>query len=285
MKYYVLLLIFAIILMILIVVGNAASLKNLYRKEKNEELNQYSGLERESIISEKDIEHLPEPVQNYLKYCGFIEHEEIINAEVIWSDSYIKLAPERKWMKLKTQQFNSVPEPMRIAYMKAAILGVIPFEGRDIYRDGRGNMLGKIAGIFTVFNSQDKETSQSALITILAEVPLVPGYALADYITWEEIDKNTANARILHKGLDVGGTFFFNDKGEYIRFETDDRYYNDPKGDYKKIKFTALVDDYTEKEGLKFPTKVKAIWHLPEGEYEYWKGTISDIYFNVKDID
>ena len=284
MKYYMLLLIVSILL-IIIVVGNAASLRNIYRNEKIEEINKYSGLEINSIISEEDIEHLPEPVQNYLRYCGFIGYQEIINAEVIWSDSHIKLAPDRNWMKLNTQQFNSVPEPMRIAYMKAAILGVIPFEGRDIYRDGRGNMLGKIAGIFTVFNSQDKETSQSALITILAEVPLVPGYALADYITWEEIDKHTANARIQHKELDVGGTFFFNDNGEYIRFETDERYYVNPEGDYKKVKFSILIDGYTEKEGLKFPTKVRAIWHLPEGEYEYWKGTISDINFNVKDLD
>lgn len=68
----------------------------------------------------------------------------------------------------------------------ARILGVIPFEGRDIYRGGRGHMLGKILNLLKVVDAQDPEIAQSALVTLFAEAFLVPSYALQSYITWDE---------------------------------------------------------------------------------------------------
>jgi len=38
-----------------------------------------------------------------------------------------------------------------------------------------------------------------------------------------DVDSLTAQARIQHEGIDVSGLFFFNEKGEFTRFESDDR--------------------------------------------------------------
>lgn len=165
-------------------------------------------------------------------------------------------------MKLKTTQFNSVEDPFRIAYMKARMFGVIPFEGRDIYFSGLGHMYGKVANLFTVFDEKEREIAQSALVIILAETLLVSGYALADYITWEPIDENSAKARLVHNGIDVSGVFYFNDVGEMKRFVTNDRYYLHPGKGNLRTPFSAGVGDYKQQEGLRIPGSLMAIWHL-----------------------
>jgi hypothetical protein len=237
------------------------------------------------VLREEELDSLPKPVQLYLEKCGFIGKEKIVNAEVIWSESAIKMAPEKDWMKLKTLQYNSCDKPFRIAYMKAFIAGIIPFEGRDIFSDGQGKMLGKIANLIKVFDAQEREISQSALAIILAESLLVPGYALSDYITWEEVDDKTAIGIIRWKDIVVKGKFYFNDKSEMTLFETFDRYWASPEGNVP-AHFTAEIGNYKQSGHFIIPGSLTAAWYIEhKGEkirYDYWKGEIANIRYNIK---
>jgi hypothetical protein len=237
------------------------------------------------ILTENDISSLPIPVQKYLSRCGFVGKEKVVNAEVIWSESAIKMAPEKDWMKLKTIQFNSCEIPFRIAYMKAHIAGIIPFDGRDIFSDGQGQMLGKIANLFTVFDAREREISQSALAIILAEALLIPGYALSDYIYWEEVDDRTAIGTIQWKGIVVKGKFYFNDNYEMTLFETFDRYWTSPEGNVL-AHFTAEISNYKKSGDYIIPGTLTAIWNIEhEGKdirYDYWKGNIEEVRYNIR---
>jgi hypothetical protein len=228
-------------------------------------------------ISEEDLAHLPVSVVRYFKHCGYIGSVKPAYAEVFFEKSRIKLQPDRKWMKLKTHQFNFVAEPARIAYMKAVMMGIVPFEGRDKYSNGHGHMFGVIGRLIKVFDEKEPEIAQGAAIVLLAEALLIPNYALQDYITWEPVDENTANARFVHKGVDVGGTFHFNERGEYIRFTSNDRPYMNPDGTYTKLPYTIEIRSYRQQGEQLIAKDVAAIWNLPQGDFEYWTGTISGI--------
>lgn len=108
----------------------------------------------------------------------------------------------------------------------------------------------------------------------------MPACALQPYIRWEAIDPNHAKASIDYKGVKAEGVFTFNDKGEFTKFETDDRYMDTGKGKSEKHKWTAEASNYIEKNGIKIPSRLKAIWNLPDGDYEYFNGTLSDIVYN-----
>jgi pheromone shutdown protein TraB len=41
------------------------------------------------------------------------------------------------------------------------------------------------------------------------------------------------------------------------------------------------VDSYKTWDKVKIPEKVKVMWHLLEGDFEYYKGTIDKIEFNM----
>lgn len=270
------------ILIILFMTINTSckSVRKTYEKDIDIHFESYS--EIQPALDSVMIQNLPQPVQNYLNICGFMGKEIPVNAEVIWSDSHIKMKPGGNWMKLKTLQYNSVKNPFRIAYMKAHILGIIPFEGRDMYYGGNGHMYGKIGKVITIFDEKEREIAQSALIIILAECLLVPGYALQNYIQWEEVDEYTAKATITHGGIEASGLFHFNEDYEFVLFETNDRYYMNPEKGNVLTPFSAEIGQYFQQGDLKIPGSLKAIWHLETGRYEYWKGTISEVRYNIR---
>jgi hypothetical protein len=41
------------------------------------------------------------------------------------------------------------------------------------------------------------------------------------------------------------------------------------------------VDSYKKQDNLRISEKVKVMWHLPEGDFEYYKGIVDKIEFNV----
>jgi hypothetical protein len=230
--------------------------------------------------SELSIAHLPEPVQRYILQCGLIGITIANHAEVIWGESHIKMRPNQKWMRLETIQHNFVTEPSRLAYMRANMMGIIPFEGRDKYHNGNGHMFGTLGKMIKIFDEKDLEIAQGAAIVVLAEALLVPSFAIQPYIRWEPVDSLTAKARFIHKGIDVGGTFHFNQQGEYVRFTTDERPYMMPKGGYEPRPYTIEIRSYQQQGDIRIAKEVAAIWNLPEGDFEYWKGTIKMILFD-----
>jgi hypothetical protein len=68
------------------------------------------------------------------------------------------------------------------------------------------------------------EMDRSALLTILAEALLVPGYAIQPYITWTPMDDRSAAATIRHGAVEASGVFHFDEAGDVVRFESEDRY-------------------------------------------------------------
>lgn len=150
-------------------------MRRLFEKERAEEIKKYSDMNSPEVFSERDIASLPESVQKYFRVCGYIGKPKMFNADVVWKESSIKLSPEKDWVKIMIRQFNSVVDPVRIAYMKALSM---PMQVRDIYKDGQAHMFGKLFNLIPVLNAKGKETNQSALITLFTEILFIPSYSL-----------------------------------------------------------------------------------------------------------
>jgi len=265
-------------LLILLTMVSCASLKKTFEKERIEEIRKSISSNLTELLTEKIIKDLPEPIKNYLRKCGYMHQPIIFNADVIWKESFIKLNPKKDWTELTTRQFNSVNPISRIAYMK---FKTMPVTGRDIYRNGQGKMNGKLFDLIPIINGKGKEVSQSSLITIFCEFLLIPGYVIQDYVKWESVDEKTVRATLYDKEYIVSGIFHFDNEGLFSRFETEDRYYTDEKGKFINTKFSATVDSYQTKDSVLIPEKVRIMWHLKNGDYEYYKGIIKDIVINA----
>ncbi|MTI59950.1 MAG: hypothetical protein FH762_08190 [Firmicutes bacterium] len=256
-------------------------MKKLYISEVTLELEKMNLINQS--FTEDDIKSLPAPVQKYFRYCGYIGKQKMLNAKIVFKD--VDFISNGKELKLRSEQYNFVSKPTRLAYLNSKVMGIISFEGRDKYQNGKGSMIGKVMKIITLFNVTGPEMNQSALVTFLAEALIVPNAALQDYIKWKEINDNQAKAIMTYGGISVEGIFTFNDKGEFIRFETNDRYMDKGNGVMEKEKWTAEVHNYIEKDGIKVPGRMKGIWNLSEDDLLYFDGYISNISFNNCDIN
>lgn len=265
------------LLSIVLIFTSCIGMKKVFTKDKLEFIER-NKVHKVEVFTEESIKDLPEPLKKYIRVCGFINMPIPVNADVYWAESWLKMSPSKDWGKLHTIQFNSVKPLGRTSYMK--ILGM-PVAARDLYRDGYGEMKVKLLNLIKVAFDNSKEVAQSALITIFSEFMLIPGYLLLDNVKWEQIDDYSVRSTLLDNGIEVSGIFYFNEEGLFTRFETFDRYFTASKNTYKKVKFSVVVDSYKLHNDLKIMEKVKVMWHLPEGDFEYYKGTIDSIEFNV----
>jgi len=269
------------ILILTIMFSGCSSLKKLYIAEIKESLSNSIATNNE-YYSENDFSTLPEPIQKYFNYCGYIGIEKINNLRIDYDNAFIKMSPEKKWIKIKYYQVNFTERPTRLAYITSRIFGLFPFEGRDKYQNGEGNMLIKLLKLFTVADAKGKEMDESALVTLLSEVLFMPSLAIKEQVEWKSIDGNSVKAIIKDKENEVTGIFYFNDNHEYIRFTTDDRYYMPKDGSYKKIKWSIELNNYKEIRGIKFPSDVSVIWYMDDKDFEYFRAKIRDIQYNIK---
>ena len=266
-----------VILIVMIFITGCISMKKVYIKDKAELLERNKAFKTE-VFTEELIKDLPELLKKHLRVSGYMNTLVPLNANVYWKESWLKMSPEKDWGKLHTTQFNSIKPIGRVAYMKFESM---PVAARDLYRDGYGEMNGKLLNLIRVVFDNSKEVAQSALITIFCEFLFIPGYLLLDNVTWEQLSENSVKGTLTDNGLEVTGIFYFDENGLFTHFESDDRYYSTGKNKYKKVKFSAIVESYKMQGNLKINEKVKIVWHLPEGNFEYYKGTVDRIDFNV----
>lgn len=227
------------------------------------------------VFTEEDIAHLPLPVQKYFRYCGYIGTPKMSAMKIEFKDVRFSMGPNKPTIKIDYTQYNFVNAINRIAYIDSSMFG-IPFEGLDAYIDGKGSMKGMLAKLFTLFNQTGRDMDRAALVTFLSESLVIPSAALQEYVSWQAIDDLHAQASISYKGISVSGIFTFDENGALRSFTTNDRVATGFDGKSAEIRWSAILADYVERDGIKVPNVLQAIWHYPEGDL---------LYFDSKDID
>jgi len=231
-------------------------------------------------FSFKDLEGLPEPVQRYFKYA-LRDGQEYIKFVRLKQVGEFRMKENQPWMSIKAEQYFTTEDPAFIWRVKLAVAPFIWIEGRDMYYQGKGNMLIKLLSTITVADATGKEMDISSLIRFLSEIPWFPTALLSsDYIEWKEIDSNSAQAVIKDNGYTASGIFTFNEKGEIIKFVTNDRYM-EVDGKYFKEQWGGYYRNYQEIEGMKIPTEGEVEWNLSERDLQYAKLKITDIQYNI----
>jgi hypothetical protein len=230
---------------------------------------------KEYVFRKEDIAGLPAPVQRYFTYCGYIGTPKMSYIKIDYRDVDF-LFDKDKPIKIDYTQYNFVNKPNRIAYIDSSMYG-IPFEGLDSFLGGRGSMKGVLAKLFTLFDQTGAVMDQSSLVTFLSEILLIPNAALQDYIKWEAIDDLRAKATIFCYGISASGVFTFDENGEMLSFETDDRSAVTTDGSSETIKWSVICNEYVDIDGIKRPTVFQAVWHYKSGDLVYFdgKGTIT----------
>jgi hypothetical protein len=255
------------------------SLQTNYRQGVNAEKSKYTP---GKLYPSHDVDSLPTVLKDYLKQCGFVMNEQLTHCHIKWKYTYLKMALGRKWLPLKCEQVNFIPEAARLALMETKLFGFIPIGARDKFQNGKGNMLFKLINLLTITNATGPEIDVAELVTILAEAVLVPPYFFQPYITWEQMGRYSVKGTIAYDDIKASGVFYFNEHNDFLRFETEDRYYNN-SGKFEKYKWSAYAWNYKTMNGFSQPLNFMAVWNMPNMDYPYFKGRVNKIKYNKLD--
>ena len=275
MPILIVVLIFIIIFVSVSFIGNLVFNKNvdneikvLFNKVKN----------KRSHISKADIEVLPQNVQRWLKYAQIIGKEKITSVR-LKQKATMRLEIDKKWMPVQAEQYFTTEEPSFIWKANIKMAPLFHIVGRDIYTEGKGNMLIKFLSLFTVANSKGEEINQGTLLRYLAEMVWFPTAVVNNFITWEEIDTEHAKATMTYKEVIASGVLTFNDKGEVINFEAER--YGEFDNKFRLELWSISLYAYKEFDGIKVPTKGDVTWKLKTGNFNWFNFEVTQIEYNI----
>lgn len=252
---------------------------NMVSEERSAMLSEVKQVEP-SLFTEDELSGLPAPVQQWLKASGAVGKEHVYAGKVE-QDIRMKLEPgQRGWYRARALQYTTVTPPSLIWTVDVHMNQLIQFRGRDKFVDGKGAMLIKVNSLINAVNAQGEKLDEGTLQRFLGEMVWFPSLALSTHITWEDINEHTAKATMSYRGTTGSGTFYFNDEGEFVKFSA--MRFKDHKPGSKRYSWLLTVEDYEVFEGIKVPSKMKATWKLPEGDWTWLNLEISDLKYNQR---
>ncbi len=273
-----------IVATLLIVVVFSAFARVQFNRETEEKVEDLFRLNKPSdtyIIESKDLKDLPEPVKTWLEGAGVVGQEKIKFARML-QEAEIRLNPDGRWMALKAEQYITVEQPGFIWQARITAAPLIHISGRDVYKDGRGNMLIKPLSILTMADETGFQVDQGTLVRYLAEMVWFPTIAISNYISWEEIDENSARAIMRYGNIRVSGVFVFNDDGDPVSFSA--RRFGEFNGQFRMENWTVTMKDHKEFNGFKVPSSGEITWELEEGDFTWYKFKVKDIEYNKPEV-
>ncbi len=240
-----------------------------------------ANVEASGVVTDEDLEGLPESVQRYLRYTGVVGQPRIKTIR-LKQQGAMRLAPDKSWLPMKATQYYATESPAFIwkGTIKAAPLFKIT--ARDRYRGGRGNMQIRLMGLFKVVDMTEPELDQGTLVRFLSEGIWFPTVYLEDYITWEAIDSLSAKATMAYMETTASAMFYFNELGQVVDFVADR--YMEKKGTFELRRWSTPLYEYREINGLMLPVTGEAIWELDDCDFSYIRVELLQIEYNVRSV-
>ncbi|MDW7650076.1 MAG: DUF6544 family protein [Bacillota bacterium] len=263
---------------IIVVIAVSAGRMLFDRQVRNEVQTLFQGIPTESnMITEEDLVGLPEPVQRWLQRSQVVGKEKA-TALRLKQKGLFRMGEDKPWIPFTAQQYYNIESPGFIWYTTMKMAPSLSVRGRDLYYDGRGNMLIKVLSLIKVADASGLEMDQGTLVRFLNEMMWFPSAAINDYVTWEQVSENSAKAMMEYKGVSASAIFHFNDDGDLINFVAE-RYMDSPDG-FRLETWATPIDEHREMDGRRIPTKGEAIWELDTGDFSYIQLEVTEIEYN-----
>lgn len=248
--------------------------ENIYRKDVKECLNRSNTL-TVKVLSETDIQHLPLPVQRYLKYTGAINKPKVKNVKVVLEGQMREKG--KNFFAITSEQYNFYDDPSRLFFMKGKMFGVtVP--GYHKYTKATAVMDIRLFGLFPVVQKKGDVMNKAETVTLFNDMCLLaPATLIDNRIKWQPIDSISTNAVFTNGNISISATLFFNSQGQLVNFISNDR---TSVSDMKNYPFSTPVHGYKNINGFNLMSEGDAVWHYSDGDFVYGKFKLKDICYN-----
>lgn len=254
---------------------------NFYLKYENEvnKALQQTVSDKNSVLSEADIQHLPKPVQKYIRYTGSIGKPKVRHFKIEFKGK-IRKDEKSEWMPFTSEQFNFMEKPTRMFFMKA-MMKKMPVAGFHSYTNGEAFMDIRLFSLYKVQYQEGKEMDIAETVTFFNDMCCMAPSTLTDPgIKWAEADSTKVRAEFTTNGITISAWLYFNEKDELVNFVSDDRYAAGEDGIMKKVRWSTPLQDYKDINGYKLAGSAETIYSYPDGDFCYGIFSLLDIDYN-----
>jgi hypothetical protein len=270
-----------IILFAAVVTLSARNFERSYEKEVKKELSLSASLP-EPVLTESDLEGLPEPVKRYIRYTGSVGKPKVNNFRVEFSGK-IRKNEQTPWMPLTSVQYNFMEVPTRLFFMKA-VMKALPVAGFHRFVNGEAYMDIRALSLIKVQFQSGKEMGIAETVTFFNDMAFMAPATLIDKrIRWIESDRLSASAEFTNNGITISAKMFFNDKGELVNFISEDRYAADDKG-MLQLPWSTPSKQYSEVDGFRLSVSAETIYSYPDRDLCYGVFNLEHVEYNCKSI-
>lgn len=232
------------------------------------------------IITDAQVMRLPEPMQRYLHYAGVVGKVPVRTVR-LKQRGLMRQKPEQKWMPFEAEQIYSVTPP---AFTWHARMRLAPFawiEATDQLAGGHGTMSIKLMSAIPLGKARGPEMDQGSLVRYLGEIVWFPTAWLFEFIECQAIDASSVKVTMHDAGTSASLVLAVNEQGQPTHLRAD-RYMED-HGRYRLTPWSVQSSEFREADGLYIPTHFDVIWHLPDGDFTWLRGDISEIEYDRSD--
>jgi len=233
-----------------------------------------------TYYSEKELDGLPEPVQRFFRRTlqDGAPHQSCTRTRESGRSRHNFGGP---WTEFVAEGYLVATAPARLWFARLRPFPLVWVDVRSLYLRGRGHFLAKLLSSLHSRDAQDDATRREILLGYIAELALLPGALLPDGTrSWEPISDRAARFSMLDGELLVSAVFFFEEFGNVVRFETEDRPYLGPR----KPNTARWVVRYSEHRSfgeLELPTQIDTQWELDDETFHYSEKMIDVIELDV----
>jgi hypothetical protein len=148
------------------------------------------------------------------------------------------------------------------------VAGIPVGRARDVYQEGQGQMLVKVASLITVADAKGEEMDQGSMMRYLSEMMWFPTAFLEDNISFEAIDATSARVTLADQGKTVTATLFFDSAGRLTNFAA------------QRYAITGAGGTF-ECGRRPSPATAKAVWKLARGDLEDINVTLTELRYDA----
>jgi hypothetical protein len=221
---------------------------------------------------------IPYPVQRWLEVSGSVG-TTMVSKVRLTQKGELRTDPEKdSWSDTEAEQYFNLDAPSFIWSVEIEMMPLVYVSGRDLYLDGKGQMLIKLYSLFDMVNESGEKIDRGALQRYLSEIVWFPSAALRSYIAWTEVDSTSAVATITWRGLSEKVTFHFDDSG-LVSSVSADRFMGGGENAVRRP-WRVYILKTEEKEGLMIPTDVGVSWELESEPFTWYRFSVGEINYD-----
>ena len=256
------------------------SFSNSFKKEVEAALMKTTSMP-DTILTEKDIQDIPEVVKKYIRYTGSVGKPKVVNFKVNFKGQ-IRKDEHADWMPFTSIQYNFPASSTRLFFIRAT-MKKLPVAGFHCFKNGIAFMDIRLLSLIKVQYQSGIEMGIAETVTFFNDMCcMAPATLIDKRIKWLESDSTKAKASFTNNQVTITAWLYFDDSGALINFISDDRLAFLENQTMKKIQWSTPLKNYKTINGYKLGGTAETIYSYPEKDLTYGQFTLMHIGYNCK---